>query len=62
MLRSLSHEIYNLKIELYKTLDLEENLNSQKAYLLSLKLDKLIYEYYCFIKKTQKKVKAHMNY
>jgi hypothetical protein len=62
MLGSLSHEICNLKAELYKTLDMEGNLNSQKAYLLSLKLDKLIYEYYCFGKKSQKKAIANANF
>ncbi|MDI3480886.1 MAG: Spo0E like sporulation regulatory protein [Tepidanaerobacteraceae bacterium] len=58
MLRSLSREIYNLRIELYKTLDVEENINSQRVYLLSLKLDKLIYEYYCF-NKAQKMAEAN---
>ncbi|AYO30339.1 Spo0E family sporulation regulatory protein-aspartic acid phosphatase [Biomaibacter acetigenes] len=63
MTRSLSHEINKLKIELYETLDLEKTLNGHRAYLLSLKLDKLIYEYYTGLsKRVQKNVEANMNY
>lgn len=63
MTSSLSHEINSLKIELYETLDLEKTLNGRRAYLLSIKLDKLIYEYYsCSGKRAQKNVEAHMNY
>jgi hypothetical protein len=63
MTRSLSHEINNLKIELYETLDREKTLNGHRAYLLSIKLDKLIYEYYSSLSKRAKKnAEAHMNY
>jgi len=63
MLRRLSHEINDLKTELYETLNLEQNLNSHRAYILSLKLDKLIFEYeHSFSKKAQKNAGARMNY
>jgi len=64
MIRRLSHEINDLKMELYETLSLEQSLNSHRAYILSLKLDKLIceYEHTNFSKKAQKNAAARMNY
>lgn len=63
MANSLSREILNLKTELYETLDMEPKLNNRKAYNISLKLDKLIYEYYCRANQGfEKNVKTNMNY
>jgi hypothetical protein len=45
ILHSLSNDISILKSELYFALDSNKSLNNRDVYLLSVKLDKLIYEY-----------------
>ncbi len=51
MLYRLSNEIYKLKSELYFAIDTNKSLNSREVYLLSVKLDRLIYEYESYLQK-----------
>jgi hypothetical protein len=44
-LHRLSHEINALKKELNTRLEVNQNLNNREVYMLSVKLDKLIFEY-----------------
>lgn len=47
--KTLSREIERLKQELYVQLDSKGKLNNSDVYILSVKLDSLIYKYQCII-------------